>query len=166
MAETLLERAGELQELREALVAAGEGTGRVVVVEGPAGIGKTALLRFGSDHARETGLGVLSARGSEFERMYPWGVVRRLFAPVLALPAAERARVFDGAGALADIPLGFHGSSAQLSADADALGAALHGLYWALANLALSKRLLVAVDDAHWADGPSLRWLEYLAAST
>ena len=26
-------------------------------------------------------------------------------------------------------------------------------------------RLLVVVDDAHWADGPSLRWLEYLAAS-
>jgi DNA-binding CsgD family transcriptional regulator len=165
MAETLLERAGELQELREALVGAGEGAGSVVVVEGPAGIGKTALLRSACDCARESGLRVLSARGSEFERMYPWGVVRRLFAPALALPEAERARVFSEAGALADVPLGFHRSAAQRAADADALGAALHGLYWALANLALSKRLLVAVDDAHWSDGPSLRWLEYLAAS-
>jgi DNA-binding CsgD family transcriptional regulator len=161
----LLERAGELQELQEALVAAREGNGRVVVVEGPAGIGKTALLDFALDSARESGLRVLSARGSEFGRMYPWGVVRSLFAPALALPEAERAQVFNDAAALADVPLGLHRSTAQPPADADALGAALHGLYWALANLALSKPLLAVVDDVQWADGPSLRWLEYLAAS-
>jgi DNA-binding CsgD family transcriptional regulator len=162
--EALLERGSELQEL-EALVAAGEGTGHVVVIEGPAGIGKTALLGFACDRARESGLRVLSARGSEFGRMYPWGIVRSLFAPALAVPEAERAHVFEDAAALADVPLGFRRTITRVPADADALGAALHGLYWALANLALSKRLLVAVDDAHWADGPSLRWLEYLAAS-
>jgi DNA-binding CsgD family transcriptional regulator len=165
MVEALLERASELEELQEALVAADGGTGHVVVVQGPAGIGKTALLGFACECARESGLRVLSARGSEFGRMYPWGIVRSLFAPALAVPEAERAHVFDEAAALADVPLGFRRPSAQVAADADALGAALHGLYWALANLALSKRLLVVVDDAHWADGPSLRWLEYLAAS-
>ena len=167
MAETLLEREGELQELEDALLAAREGTGNVVVVEGPAGIGKTALLGFTCDSARKCGLRVLTARAGEFNRMYPWGVVRSLFAPALALPDAERADVFRDAAALADVPLGFRPSTAEFAADAGALtlGAALHGLYWALANLALSKRLIVAVDDAHWADGPSLRWLEYLAAS-
>ena len=165
MAETLLEREGELQELQEALLAAREGKGSVVVVEGPAGIGKTALLGFTCDSARDSGLRVLTARGGEFNRMYPWGVVRSLFAPALALPDAERADVFRDAAALADAPLGFRPSTAESAADAGALGAALHGLYWALANLALSKRLIVAVDDAQWADGPSLRWLEYLAAS-
>ena len=39
--------------------------------------------------------------------MYPWGIVRSLFAPALAVPEAERAHVFDDAAALADVPLGF-----------------------------------------------------------
>jgi DNA-binding CsgD family transcriptional regulator len=43
------------------------------------------------------------------------------------------------------------------------MGSALHGLYWALANLAADGPLLVAVDDVQWADGPSIRWLGYLA---
>lgn len=41
--------------------------------------------------------------------------------------------------------------------------AVLHGLYWVAANLATTRPLLIAVDDAHWADAPSLRWLAYLA---
>ncbi len=39
----------------------------------------------------------------------------------------------------------------------------MHGLYWLVVNLAASRPLLIAVDDAHWADEPSLRWLAYLA---
>lgn len=38
----------------------------------------------------------------------------------------------------------------------------LHGLYWLLANLAERAPLLVAIDDAQWADDPSLRFLAYL----
>jgi DNA-binding CsgD family transcriptional regulator len=165
MPEPLLERAGELRELREAVVAAREGTGGVVVVEGPAGIGKSALLGYACDCARDCGLRVLTARGSEFGRTYPWGVVRSLFAPVLARPEAERAEIFHDAAALAEVPLGLPRSTARPTPRPDDLGAALHGLYWALANMGLSQSVLVAVDDAHWADGPSLRWLEYLAAS-
>src|SRR5262249_12838667 len=41
--------------------------------------------------------------------------------------------------------------------------AVLHGLYWLACNLASSKPVLLVVDDAHWADEPSLRWLAYLA---
>jgi DNA-binding CsgD family transcriptional regulator len=40
----------------------------------------------------------------------------------------------------------------------------LHGLYWLTANLAAREPLVLAVDDAHWADVPSLRWLSHLAA--
>lgn len=39
----------------------------------------------------------------------------------------------------------------------------LHGLYWLVANLADEEPVLLAVDDAHWADEPSLRFLAYLA---
>jgi hypothetical protein len=42
--------------------------------------------------------------------------------------------------------------------------AAMHGLYWLVANLAARQPLVLAVDDAHWADAPSLRWLAHLAA--
>src|SRR5262249_13718854 len=45
----------------------------------------------------------------------------------------------------------------------DTFFAVLHGLYWLSTNLAGLRPLLVAVDDAHWGDEPSLRWLAYLA---
>ena len=40
--------------------------------------------------------------------------------------------------------------------------ATLHGLYWLTANVAARRPLLLAVDDLHWCDLPSLRWLAYL----
>ena len=45
----------------------------------------------------------------------------------------------------------------------DASFAALHGLYWLPLNLAAERPLLLAVDDLHWCDRPSLRFLAYLA---
>ena len=39
----------------------------------------------------------------------------------------------------------------------------MHGLYWLTANLAAHQPVLIVVDDAHWADAASLRWLAYLA---
>ena len=40
--------------------------------------------------------------------------------------------------------------------------AVLHGLYWLCANLASERPLALVVDDAHWADGASLRFLAFL----
>ena len=39
----------------------------------------------------------------------------------------------------------------------------MHGLYWLAVELASRTPLLLVVDDAHWADAASLRWLAYLA---
>jgi hypothetical protein len=41
--------------------------------------------------------------------------------------------------------------------------AVLHGLYWLTVNRAGRRPLQIAVDDAHWTDEPSLRWLAHLA---
>ena len=49
------------------------------------------------------------------------------------------------------------------TAAADTSFAVLHGLYWLTVNLAERRPVLIAVDDAHWADEPSLRWLAHLA---
>jgi DNA-binding CsgD family transcriptional regulator len=155
----LLERESDLAAL-EAVVAAADG-GRLLAIEGPPGIGKTALIAEAKALAQRAGAEVLSGRGSELERSFSYGVVRQLFEPLLAsLPAEERAGLLSGAAALAE-PLF---DPAQFEADpaADASLATLHGLYWLAANVAAHRPLLLALDDLHWCDLPSLRWLAYL----
>jgi DNA-binding CsgD family transcriptional regulator/tetratricopeptide (TPR) repeat protein len=135
--------------------------GRLLAIEGPPGIGKTALIAHAKALAKEAGMEVLGGRGSEFERRFSFGVARQLFEPFVArLPARERAEVLAGAAALA-APLFDVAQLADESA-ADSSLATLHGLYWLTANVAARKPLLLAVDDLHWCDLPSLRWLAYL----
>ena len=69
----LVEREGELATV-EALL---DGGG-LVVIEGSAGIGKTALVEAARRRAEQRGHEVLHARASELESGFPSGVVRRL----------------------------------------------------------------------------------------
>jgi DNA-binding CsgD family transcriptional regulator len=163
----LLEREEELALLDALLAKAHDGQGAVAVVEGPAGIGKSRLL----DAARERadGCRVLRARGGELERDYPWGVARQLLEASVALaPAEERAELLVGAAVHAGEPLGLPvarssgNGQAGLPGSDDGGFAAIHGLYWLTVALAEREPLLVIVDDAHWADAPSLRFLGYL----
>ncbi|MEV4112594.1 AAA family ATPase [Nonomuraea sp. NPDC049695] len=74
-------RTAELALLRAELRAARTGTARrVVVVEGPEGIGKTALVHHAIMGALmgDTGVRVLAASGEEGERQLRLGVLRRL----------------------------------------------------------------------------------------
>jgi predicted ATPase len=73
---TLLERERELSELGELLSEAQRGRGQVVLVEAPAGLGKTSLLRAASEKAAETGFSCLRARAGELERDFAYGCVR------------------------------------------------------------------------------------------
>ena len=157
----LLERDQELASIGGLLEQARAGDGQLALVEGPAGIGKTAILEAVCALAVEEGFEVLGARGAELEREFPFGLVRQLFEPALRrLSSRERKEVMSGAAALAEHALGH---STADPGDASALPAALHGLYWLAANLAERAPLLLAVDDALWGDLPSLRWLCYLA---
>ena len=105
---------------------------------------------------------VLGARGSELERRFSYRVVRQLFEPlVVGLPDEERAELLADAAALAT---GLR-SRLQLTdepAAADASLATLHGLYWLTTNVAARRPLLLAVDDLHWCDLPSLRFMAYV----
>jgi predicted ATPase len=79
----LLERERELEALAAAVGAAADGTSGLVLVEGPAGIGKSRLLAAARMLADERGLRVLAARGGELEREFPFGIVRQLFESLL-----------------------------------------------------------------------------------
>jgi MoxR-like ATPase len=87
----LLGRERELAAIGRVIDAAREGSGGLVVVEGPAGIGKTRLLDEAVRAASAAGVGVLGARGSEFEVEIGFGVARQLFEPMLRA-ASARAR--------------------------------------------------------------------------
>ena len=159
-AELLLERDRELGSLRAALADAVGGGGRLALVEGPAGIGKSRLLAELRSAAQEDAMRVLTARGSELEREFPFGVVRQLFEPPLT-DAEARERWLAGAAAPARAI--FEAADVQANGMAsDATFAALHGLYWLTANVAAEGPLLLSVDDLHWCDRPSLRFLAYL----
>jgi hypothetical protein len=94
----LLERERELAELASLVAAAAAGDGRVAIVGGPAGIGKTRLLHAALELASAAGVRPLHARASELERGFPFGVVRQLLeAEVLASAPAERDELLAGA---------------------------------------------------------------------
>src|SRR5687768_984094 len=97
----LVEREAELSALGHVAERVAGGEGRLVVIEGPAGIGKTRLLRSTRELADARGdFRVLTARATEFEAHIAFGVVRQLLDPfVLALPDRERAELFTGAAA-------------------------------------------------------------------
>jgi DNA-binding CsgD family transcriptional regulator len=154
----LRERGRELDELEALAQEARCGAGRLVVVEAAAGLGKTRLLQAARDSGRAAGLRVLSARATELERDFPYALVRQLFEPALAaLGDDERDTLLRGAVAPARGALGL----AEPSAGGDPF-TVLHGLYWLTAAFAEQQPLVLAVDDAHWADAASLDVLRFL----
>jgi DNA-binding CsgD family transcriptional regulator len=156
----LLERESELDAIEAALGVAAEGEGQLLVLEGEAGIGKSALLRAARAAAEESGARVLAARGGELERSFSFGLVLQLFeTPLHAAAEEERDELLSGAAALAR-PL-FEPGAEHPSAGEDL--ELLHGLYWLTANLAERTPLVLIVDDLHWSDPSSLRFLTYLA---
>lgn len=160
----LLEREPELAQITGALERANEGQGVLLVVEAAAGLGKTSLLDAAVESARAQGMAALRARGSPLEREFAYGVVRQALEPALtATPVDERDSLFAGAAGLARPLLGT-AAEAPLTTVGDPSYATLHGLYWLLFNLSCRAPLTLIVDDAHWADTPSLRFLCFVAA--
>ena len=160
-APVLLEREAELERASAAIRRAYSGTGEVIVLEGPAGIGKTELVGAVRALALDAGMEALIARGDDLERDFAYGVVQQLFqSPLFRAEPETRTALLDGAAGLS---MGVVGFAAATPAAAQGSFAALHGLYWLTSNLAEQAPLLLAVDDAHWADPPSLRFLHYLA---
>ena len=160
----LLERDAELSSLGAVLDQTRAGNGRLVVVRGEAGIGKSALLVAMARMAVRSELSVLRARGSELERDAPFGVALQLFERhVRTLRQEARTRAFRGAARLAAPLLDGSEVAAMGPTSAAQERSLLHGLYWLASNIAEPRPLVLIVDDAGWADDSSLRWMHYLA---
>ena len=163
----LLERERELAELEELLAAARAGSGRLLLVEAAAGLGKTRLLR--EARRRADACGDAGAGGARHRARARLSV--RCGAPAVRAAACRRRSGGASAGSSTDRrrparPL----LDPELSSEpewadggrGDPSFATLHGLYWFVANLVESGPALVAVDDAHWADSASLGFLAFL----
>ena len=162
----LMEREVELARIEELLSQAANGAGSVLLVEGDPGIGKTELVHAAVARADAMHLQVMSARGSELEHEYGYGVVRQLLLPTfMAMPAGVQSNVLAGAAHLAGPVLGLGGppDDGQTGIQVPDRGAVLHGLFWLAANIAARQPLLIAFDDAHWSDPPSMRFIAFLA---
>ena len=133
------------------------------MIEGAAGIGKSSLMAEAGELAEAGGMAVLRARGGVMEREFALGVVIQLLAPV-----HRAARRRESASRPSPAPPGlarplFEDVPDRAAAD-DRLFARFHGLHWLCARLAEVRPLALLVDDAHWADEHSLRFLDYLEA--
>jgi DNA-binding CsgD family transcriptional regulator len=183
----LWEREDELARVDALITAARAGHGGVLLITGPAGIGKTVLLESARERAARAGMRVLAGRGGELESGFSFGVARQLFEPLLVgASAAEREALLAGAArralsALEDfrgqagpvpsetvpsetVPPGtVPPGTVPLETESEPPFAVMHGLYWLTVNASAAGPLLVAVDDLHWADQASLRFVLYLA---
>ncbi|PZG01381.1 AAA family ATPase [Micromonospora deserti] len=140
----------EVDRVRRALA-----DGRPVLVEGPAGIGKTAVHRALLAAARRDGWLVLACAPTEVETGLPFAALADLLAPVSTrvpeLPAPQRA-------ALAGVLL-----TGELTQPVDerTVGVATRAVLDDAAADPAVPRVLVAVDDAPWLDPPSERALRF-----
>ncbi|MEU2880117.1 AAA family ATPase [Streptomyces sp. NPDC007070] len=157
---SLWERDEEVTAVRRAvdiLCADRASGGGLLVFQGEAGLGKTALLTETRRIAEERGCTVWSARGGEILRSVPFNVVRQLLQPALLSLLPEEAREYLGDWyGIAGPALGI-AEPGERQADPQGV---CDGLVNAVRRLADREwPLVLLIDDAHWADEESLRWL-------
>jgi DNA-binding CsgD family transcriptional regulator len=162
-ASTVLEREREFRTIEDAIAAAQNGSGAAIVIEGEAGIGKSTLVRHAIDVARRRGMHVLQAQGGELERELPYGVVQELFG-ALVRHEREAADLFSGPAAVTAslFATGLPRDRDNERGERADPYAYLHGLFWLVLNLIERGPLVIVVDDAQWADEPTLRFLHRL----
>jgi DNA-binding CsgD family transcriptional regulator len=157
----LLERERELTEVGALLRRTTAGHGGMVVVEAHAGLGKSALLdaAIASAHASAP-LRATTFVCDQLERRLAWAAAAGLLGEALAdLTAPARRRILRGAAAPAGLLLDPGHVPGSAHADGDAL---IRALFLVIARLAERAPRVLALDDAHWCDEPSLRFLLYL----
>jgi DNA-binding CsgD family transcriptional regulator/tetratricopeptide (TPR) repeat protein len=166
----LIGRGPHLEAILHCVAEARTGRGRVVLISGEAGIGKSRLVAEVHARVQQTGASVLQGHCFEPDRTLPYAPLQDLLqsAPVTQSPDA----IVDALGPAASdlVPL--------LPALAGSLPAPRHAmpldpeqekrrLFRALSQLlarhAAGAPLLLVIEDVHWGDDASLDFVEYLA---
>ncbi len=142
-ADVLRGRDPELGTVAAALDEVGRGRARAVVIQGPPGIGKTALLAEACRLGERSGARVLAGEAFESARTIP-------FAPLLAALSAGHPPVVDAA------------VTRELESAADGRYWVVHDLQSALETAAARTPLVIALDDLQWADNATLAALQAL----
>src|SRR5262245_1176428 len=160
-------RARELDLLRDALSAALDGRGRLVLLAGEAGIGKTRLAEQLAHDAESRGARVLIGRcyaGEGAPAYWPWVMALRAH---VAAPETARVRAWlrGNAGVIAQVVPDLAdggGTPAPEALEGDAARFRFFdAVVTTLARAAADRPLVVLLDDLHWADAGSLRLLHF-----
>ncbi|MFG3346479.1 BREX system ATP-binding domain-containing protein [Streptomyces sp. NPDC048018] len=149
MPRQLFGRSEESRIITEMLESATTGTGSVALMEGIIGTGKTSLLRWAEETARERGMGVFSATASPTEQHFSLGVVHQLLG-TLPETAQGWERAFASSAAAGDGP-------------AEPDYPLLAELCAGVGRAARRTPILLTVDGVQHADRTSLLWLGFLS---
>lgn len=154
-------RGHELSTLRDAIsgLVQGHGRGRVMLVSGTAGSGKTMLLTAAIEFAEAEGAGVLSSNGSPVETTLAYSgldqVVRYLDPFLEAIDPAQRRALLTALSG----PTAAGGEARAQTPDVMTVGSAVLSL---LSVASRTAPLVVVVDDAHWCDPETLSVLAFV----
>ncbi|MDX6358517.1 MAG: hypothetical protein QOH37_1571 [Nocardioidaceae bacterium] len=148
MSSRLHERAAEIAAIDAAVARLQDGRGTSLLLEGRAGRGKSTLVEYAVQRGRERGARTWVVRARHLASAAPFEVLRRLLGP--AVEDAGGVDALEGAARFA-IPLFTPGADLAHGVD--------YGCQWLVAWLAERSPVVLAIDDAHWADGASLRVL-------
>jgi DNA-binding SARP family transcriptional activator len=132
------------------------GGSRALAVVGGPGMGKTRLLTECLNRAALDGALTVIATPLESDHDAPWSTLRGLGRAGLATAPGSAATDPAALGVLATIAFDLPGPTPRVPADRGEVAAALTQL---LAAVAEERPLVLAVDDAHYADGATLEAL-------
>ena len=159
----LLERSAELEIVSRCVASAAAGEGCLLAFEGPAGAGKTRLLESTRRQYREQPCEYSPRARANSSATLPTAWFASSWSGRSPRPRrVPRTRLLSGPAGHGLRALDLHDASSGRLGEDQAF-AVRHGLYWLLSNLAATGPVLIAVDDAQWADAPSLRFLAYVA---
>ncbi len=164
---SMIGREPDLQTLREQLAESSAGHPRAVVVGGEAGIGKTRLLdEFRAEASRSalvlTGRSVdLGADGAPYA---PFTAILRQLADAIGIDALLEAA--GPSGSVLTVLLPELGAIEGFGSPAMAVRTGVERLYELVAvlleNVSRERRLVIVIEDIHWADAATLELVRFL----
>jgi DNA-binding SARP family transcriptional activator len=164
-AANLIGRGAEWRQLEQIWHAVARGDGRVVLLEGEAGVGKSRLAEDFVRHAVAEGGIALRGRGYDATAAIPYGPLVEVLRGGLAAPGLSGAApewLAEAARLLPELRQRFpHLPPAEPAAASEAWRV-FEGVGQLLAAIASEQPIIVTIDDLHWCDEDSCNLLRFL----